>query len=111
MSSCNTKHVVYSFAQMLAHHSRGGCPLCPGDLLATGTLSGPTRPEQGCFLELSRVGTEAYEMTAVGSQSEKISRTFLEDGDIVEFLCQIRPSDGSGNVGFGACYGKVLPGN
>jgi fumarylacetoacetase len=110
LSNCNTKHAVFSFAQMIAHHTRGGCPLRPGNLLATGTMSGPTRPEQGCFLELSRVGAEAYEMRAVGPSENKLSRTFLEDGDIVEFTCQLRPSDGSGNVGFGACRGQVLPG-
>ena len=110
MSNCNTKYAIFSFAQMIAHHTRGGCPLRPGNLLATGTMSGPTRPEQGCFLELSRVGTEAYEMAAVGASESKISRTFLEDGDVVEFTCQVRSSDGSGNVGFGACRGKVLPG-
>lgn len=109
-SNCNTKHVVFSFAQMIAHHTRGGCPLRPGNLLATGTMSGPTRPEQGCFLELSRVGAEPYEMAAVNSPERKLTRTFLEDGDIVEFTCQVRSSDGSGNVGFGSCRGEVLPG-
>ncbi|KAK5707396.1 hypothetical protein LTR17_020739 [Elasticomyces elasticus] len=111
MSHCNTKHAIFSFAQMIAHHTRGGYPLRPGNLLATGTMSGPTRPEQGCFLELSKVGTEAYEMTATDLSKRTLSRTFLEDGDIVEFTCHLRSSDGSGNVGFGAYRGQVLPGN
>ena len=95
---------------MIAHHTRGGCPLAPGDLLATGTMSGPSRQEQGCFLELSHFGSDAYEMAAVDESECKISRTFLKDGDIVEFTCQLRSRVGSGNVGFGACRGKVLPG-
>ncbi|KAK5675888.1 hypothetical protein LTS10_011620 [Elasticomyces elasticus] len=111
MSHCSTKHAIFSFAQMIAHHTRGGCPLRPGNLLATGTMSGPTRPEQGCFLELSKVGTEAYEMTATDLSERKLSRTFLEDGDTVEFTCQLQSSDGSGKVGFGTCRGQVLPGN
>ncbi|KAK4889554.1 hypothetical protein LTR27_011632 [Elasticomyces elasticus] len=111
MSHCNTKHAIFSFAQMIAHHTGGGCPLRPGNLLATGTMSGPTRPEQGCFLELSKVGTEAYEMTATDLSQRKLIRTFLDDGDTVEITCHLRSSDGSGNVGFGACRGQVLPGN
>ena len=95
---------------MIAHHTRGGCALRPGDLLATGTLSGPTRQEEGCLLELSRNGTDAYEMTGE-IPLKSISRTFLEDGDIVEFSAQVQSSDGLGNVGFGVCRGKLLPAN
>ena len=96
---------------MIAHHTRGGCSLQPADLLATGTLSGPTREEEGCLLELSRHGVNPYEMAAVGSSKSKLCRTFLEDGDVIEFTAQLRASDGLGNVGFGLCQGKVLPGN
>ena len=93
---------------MLAHHTSGGCPLRSGDLIATGTLSGPTRKELGCFLELSRHGTDPYNMEAESSSRAKLRRAYLEDGDIVEFTAQVKDSDGLGNVGFGACQGEVL---
>ncbi|OQV00213.1 hypothetical protein CLAIMM_05741 [Cladophialophora immunda] len=112
MAECNTKFMIYSFAQMIAHHTRGGCPLRPGDIMATGTMSGPTKSEEGCFLELSRYGTQPYEMWAEGSSSgESIRRAYLEDGDMVEFSAQIGTNDGPGNVGFGICCGEVLPAN
>ena len=111
MAECNTKHVVFSFAQMIAHHTRGGCSLRPGDLLATGTLSGPTRQEEGCLHELSRYGVDPYEMAAEGSSTSKLRRTFLEDGDVIELTAQLRASVRLGNVGFGVCQGKVLPPN
>ncbi|KIW93877.1 fumarylacetoacetase [Cladophialophora bantiana CBS 173.52] len=111
VAECNTKFMVFSFAQMIAHHTRGGCPLRPGDIMGTGTMSGPTKAEEGCFLELSRYGEQPYEMSAEGSSGERIRRTYLEDGDIVEFAAQIRTKDGLGNVGFGICRGEVLPAN
>lgn len=111
VAECNTKFVVFSFAQMIAHHTRAGCPLRSGDILATGTMSGPTRQELGCFLEHIKYGADPYEMAASGSGGDKIRRTFLEDGDMIEFTAQIRPKDGVGNVGFGALRGRVLPGN
>jgi fumarylacetoacetase len=103
--------MVFSFAQMIAHHTRGGCPLRPGDLMGTGTMSGPTKSEEGCFLELSRYGEQVYEMSAEDSSGARLRRTYLEDGDIVEFSAQIRTKDGLGNVGFGICRGEVLPAN
>lgn len=112
VAECNTKFVVFSLAQMIAHHTRGGCPLRPGDILATGTMSGPTRPEEGCFLELSRYGTDPYEMLAIEEPSkDRIHRTFLEDGDVIEFTAQVRASGESHNIGFGVCRGRVLPSN
>lgn len=94
---------------MVAHHTRGGCPLRSGDLLATGTLSGPTREEEGCFFELTRNGEVPYEMKSVSSPQKKITRTFLEDGDILTFKAQASNGDGLGAVGFGACSAQVLP--
>ncbi|KAF2428300.1 fumarylacetoacetase [Tothia fuscella] len=105
---CNTNNVIFSLAQMLTHHTRGGCPLRPGDLIATGTLSGPTQSELGCLMEATRHGTESYEMQAMSSSKGKISRKYLENGDIIEFTAQARGKDGLGNVGFGKCSGKVL---
>lgn len=81
----------------------------PGDIIATGTMSGPTRQEEGCLLELSRYGTDPYEMAAERTTGNKIRRTYLEDGDIVEFTAKVRSREGLWNVGFGTCRGEVLP--
>ena len=94
---------------MIAQHTRGGCPLRPGDLIATGTLSGPSREEAGCLLEATRGGREPYDLVALDTVEPNLRRVYLEDGDTVEFTAQARASDGLGNVGFGVCQGKVLP--
>lgn len=110
VSECNTKNVVFSFAQMIAHHSHGGCALRPGDLLATGTISGPSKELEGCFMELSYSGTRPYTLHEKGKRWQTIERAYLEDGDEVIFTSQLKRSDGQGNVGFGACQGRILPG-
>lgn len=109
MAECNTNNVAFSFAQMIAHHTLGGCPLRPGDLLATGTLSGPTRGELGCFLESTLNGTAPYDMETKSPSKTKLTRRYIEDGDTIEFTAQARSRDGLRQVGFGACRGKVLP--
>ena len=109
MAECNTNNVVFSFAQMLAHHTRGGCPLRTGNLVATGTLSGPTREELGCFLEITHHGADPYDMAAMSPSKKTLSRRYLEDGDTIEFTAQVRGGDGLGPLGFGVCSGKVLP--
>jgi fumarylacetoacetase len=109
MADCNTNNVIFSFAQMIAHHTRGGCPLQTGDLLATGTLSGPSREEAGCLLERTRGGKEPFEMKGGESTKGSVRRIFCEDNDIITFTAHAKSSDGLGNVGFGACQGQVLP--
>lgn len=94
---------------MLAHHTRGGCPLRTGDLIATGTVSGPERRNAGCLMEQTRGGTDPYEMTAEDPSTTNIHRAWLEDGDTIIFTAQADPGDGTGKVGFGSCQGKVLP--
>ncbi|RVX67074.1 hypothetical protein B0A52_08317 [Exophiala mesophila] len=111
IAECNTNNVVFSVAQMIAHHSRGGCALRPGDLLATGTISGPAKEKEGCLMELSYSGTKAYTMSSIEEPSKTIQRTYLEDGDEVIFTAQLDRKDGLGKVGFGSCAGKILPGN
>jgi fumarylacetoacetase len=93
---------------MLAHHTVGGCPMRTGDLIATGTLSGPTREELGCLLEITRNGKESIEMNAKDTSDEKVVRTFLLDRDTVEFDAKVEHQDGY-SVGFGTCVGTVLP--
>ncbi len=107
VADCNTNNVIFSFAQMIAHHTRGGCPLRTGDLIATGTLSGPDRENAGCLLEQTRGGKDPYEMVAENSSTGNVLRTYLEDNDRITFTAQA--SGAAGNVGFGSCSGMVLP--
>ncbi|HXG09879.1 MAG TPA: fumarylacetoacetase [Gemmataceae bacterium] len=97
----NFKHLYWNMCQQLAHHTSNGCNLRPGDLLASGTISGPTPDSLGCLLELSWRGTRPLDFP----NGEK--RAFLHDGDRVTMTgwCQ---GDGY-RVGFGEVTGKVLP--
>ncbi|XP_010146382.1 PREDICTED: fumarylacetoacetase [Eurypyga helias] len=97
----NFKHMYWTMKQQLAHHSVNGCDLRPGDLLASGTISGPEPESFGSMLELSWNGTKEIPL---GSGQ---SRKFLQDGDeiILTGYCQ-----GNGfRVGFGQCSGRILP--
>ena len=103
LSATSFRHQYWTLAQMIAHHTVGGCNLQPGDLLGTGTISGPTPTEAGAMVELSRGGTSAIDLPGTGEQ-----RRFLEDGDcvILRGWCE-RP--GAARIGFGSCEGQVLP--
>jgi len=92
----------WTTAQLVAHHTVNGCNLQPGDLLGTGTLSGPRQGEGGSLLELSQGGK--VPLTLPGGPS----RTFLQDGDtlILRAACE-RP--GARRIGLGSCSGTVLP--
>lgn len=96
----NYREMYYSAAQQLAHHTTSGCPMRVGDLLGSGTISGPARESRGALLELSWGGKEPI---AVGDQT----RSFIEDGDTLRFRGHAQ-GDGY-RVGFGECTGKVLP--
>ncbi|RMD50263.1 MAG: fumarylacetoacetase, partial [Alphaproteobacteria bacterium] len=97
----NYREMYYSSAQQLAHHTLSGCPMRVGDLLGSGTISGPTRESRGSMLELSWGGKEPLELPG------GITRSFLEDGDEVIMRGAAR---GEGyRIGFGACRGRVLP--
>ena len=102
ISRSSFRHAYWSVAQMVAHHTSGGCALRPGDLLGTGTQSGPTDGEQGCLLELTLGGRRPVRLI------DGTERRFLEDGDTVELRawCE-RP--GAARIGFGSCTGTVLP--
>ncbi len=101
ISRTNMRELYYSAAQQLAHHTTSGCPMRVGDLLGSGTISGPTRPERGSLLELSWGGKEPVQLETGET------RTFLEDGDTLT-LHGAALGDGY-RVGFGDCAGKVLP--
>ncbi len=96
------RDLYWTPAQMLAHHASNGCNLRPGDLLASGTVSGAEKHSRGCLLELSWRGTEPIELPAGET------RTFLQDGDevILSGHCE---KNGAARVGFGECRGIVEP--
>ncbi len=102
LSSTSFRHSYWTVAQLIAHHTVNGCNLRPGDLLGTGTQSGPTAQEAGSLLELTAGGKHPLR---VGTTEE---RTFLEDGDTVIFRAWcVKP--GAPSIGFGEVRGRVLP--
>ena len=86
----------------MAHHASNGCPLRPGDLIGSGTVSGPGKENRGCLLEVTWRGTEPLELPT-GEL-----RRFLEDGDEVTLRgwCE---APGFRRIGLGECLGIVLP--
>ena len=86
----------------MTHHSVNGCNLRPGDLLGTGTLSGPEEGQQGALIEITRSGKDPLELP------NGETRAFLEDGDtvILKAWCE---REGAARIGFGDATGTVLP--
>jgi fumarylacetoacetase len=101
ISATNLRHIYWSMAQQVAHHTINGCNLRTGDLLATGTVSGPTPDSLGCLLELTAGGKRPLQL------SDSETRQFLEDEDRVTLTgwCQ----GDQYRVGFGEVTGRVLP--
>ncbi len=99
--STNFSYLYWSMAQQISHHTVAGCNLRPGDLLASGTISGSKKEERGCLLELTWRGSEPIKLTN-GEQ-----RVWLEDEDEITMTgwCQ---GDGY-RVGFGELTGRILP--
>jgi fumarylacetoacetase len=102
LARTNFRHSYWSIAQMVAHHTVNGCNLEPGDLLGSGTQSGPTAEQAGSLLELTEGGKRPLRLAAGET------RTFLEDGDrvVLRGWCE-RP--GYARIGFGEASGTVLP--
>ncbi|WP_265502556.1 fumarylacetoacetase [Paracoccus beibuensis] len=100
MGQTNYKTMYYSSAQQLAHHTSSGCPMRIGDLLGSGTISGPEPDQTGALLEMTQGGKTPV---TVGGES----RTFIEDGDEIGLFGHAQ-GDGY-RVGFGTCLGKILP--
>ena len=96
------RHAYWTVAQIVAHHTVNGCNLQPGDLMGTGTLSGPSLDEAGALIELTVGGKQP--LTLPNGES----RTYLEDGDTVVLRgwCE---KPGAARIGFGQCVGTVLP--
>jgi len=109
VTTTNLKHMYWTFPQMVAHHTLGGCNLRPGDLLGSGTISGPQEDSRACLLEITRGGSHKINIkAAAGGKEEWLERAYLQDGDTVVFrgFCE---KEGVGKVGFGECRGKLLP--
>ncbi len=102
LSRANFRDMYWTAAQMLAHHGSNGCNLRPGDLLASGTVSGQDKSARGCLLELTWRGSEPIDLPT-GEV-----RRFLQDGDevILRGACE---KEGTARVGFGECRGTILP--
>lgn len=96
----NFRNLYWSIAQQLAHHTVNSCNLQPGDLLASGTISGPTEDSRGCMLELTWRGTNPLQL------SSGETRKWLEDGDTLSITgwCQ---GDGY-RIGFGEVNGRII---
>jgi fumarylacetoacetase len=97
----NYREMYYSAAQQLAHHASSGCAMNGGDLLGSGTISGPDKNQRGSLLELTWNGTEPLEL------ADGTKRRFLEDGDTVTLHGHAQARDH--RIGFGQCSGRVLP--
>jgi len=100
ISRGNFAQLYWTLRQMVAHHASNGCNLRPGDLIGSGTVSGPAKENRGCLLEVAWRGTEPVELPT-GEQ-----RRFLEDGDevILRGWCE---APGYRRIGFGECRGVI----
>ena len=99
---CRTNYagMYYSAAQQLCHHTTSGCPMNVGDLLGSGTISGPDKENRGSMLELSWGGKEPIEVDGG-------TRSFIDDGDTIALR---GAAVGAGyRIGFGACTGRLIP--
>lgn len=102
VSRTSFRHQYWTLAQMVAQHTMGGCNLRPGDLIGTGTISGPAAQEAGALVELTQGGRKPLDLPGGGQ------RAFLHDGDsvVLRGWCE---KPGAASIGFGECRGTVLP--
>ena len=102
LARSNARHMYWTVAQMLAHHTSNGCDLNPGDLLGSGTLSAPDPAGLGSLLEMTQGGRAPVELPSGET------RRFLEDGD--EVILRARAArEGTVGIGFGECRACILP--
>jgi fumarylacetoacetase len=102
LSRSSLTDMYWTPAQLVTHHASNGCNLSPGDVLGSGTISGPEKSSRGCLLELTWRGAEPLTLPT-GEE-----RRFLEDGDEVTLRGHCE-AEGAVRIGFGACTGVVLP--
>ena len=102
VSQSDFASIYWTLSQMIAHHTSNGCPLRPGGLIGSGTVSGPLKQNQGCLLELTRRGADPLQLPSGEA------RAFLEDGDevILKGWCE---ASGFRRIGIGECRGMILP--
>lgn len=101
LSTSDLSSLYWTPAQLIAHHTSGGCNLTPGDLLGTGTVSGPEPAARGCLMELTWRGRDRITLPSGET------RAFLEDGDEVTFR-GFAQREGFARIGFGECRGRVV---
>ncbi|MGY9038832.1 MAG: fumarylacetoacetase [Rhodobacterales bacterium] len=101
LSKTNYSRMYYSAAEQLCHHASGGCGMNSGDLLGSGTISGPDKSEYGSLMELSWAGREPFTLDTGET------RTFIEDNDTL-ILRGAAKGDGY-QIGFGTCEGTIRP--
>ena len=99
LSRGNLRDLYWTPAQLVTHHAANGCNLRPGDLLATGTISGPEEGSEGCLLEMKHRAEPVHLPSGE-------ARTFLEDGDTITFRGYAQ-REGLPRIGFGACSGTI----
>ncbi len=100
VSQSNYRYMYWNYAQQLAHHTIGGCAIRGGDMMASGTISGPEKGSYGSMLEIAWKGTQPIDM-ADGS-----TRKFILDNDTVTMKGH---AQGEGyRIGFGECSGKII---
>jgi fumarylacetoacetase len=110
LSGTSFTNMYWTIAQMLTHHSSNGCNMQPGDLLASGTVSGPGRDERGCLLELTWNGDADNPVPGTDRTPIQLStgeeRKFLADGDevIMKAYCE---NASHRRIGFGECRGII----
>jgi fumarylacetoacetase len=101
LSAASLADMYWTPAQMLTHHTSNGCNMQPGDLFASGTVSGPETGSQGCLLELTRRGAEAI---VLPTEEE---RKFLHDGDEIIMRAFLQ-REGAVRIGLGECAGLIV---
>jgi fumarylacetoacetase len=101
LSQSDFASLYWTLGQMIAHHTSNGCPLRPGDLIGSGTVSGPEKQNQGCLLEITRRGADPLQLPSGET------RSFLEDGDevILKGWCA---ASGFRRISLGECRGRIL---
>lgn len=102
LSRSSSANLYWALAQMVAHQTSNGCPIRPGDLFGTGTVSGPEKSNRGCLLEQTGNGREPLSLPSGAT------RTYLADGDevILRGYCE---SPGCRRIGLGVCHGIIVP--
>jgi fumarylacetoacetase len=98
----HARHIYWTPGQLVAHHTSGGCNLRPGDLLGTGTISGPDRDGCGSLLEATKGGRDPLRLPTLEE------RRFLEDADEVMLRARTVSRSGFAPIGFGECKGRIV---